>query len=106
MLGEALRLIRVFHDVTQQELAADLTIAQSHLSEIESGKKQPTIALLEKYAKRFDVPMSSIMFFAEAVDQGKRSERVRATISKKVLRILDFIAERAGRGEEKKALPE
>jgi|SRR3569832_215451 len=102
MLGEALRLIRVFHDVTQQELAADLSVAQSYLSEIERGKKLPTIPLLEKYARRFDIPMSSIMFFAEAVDPENRSDRVRTTISKKVLRILDFIAQRAGRDEGKK----
>jgi transcriptional regulator with XRE-family HTH domain len=102
MLGEALRLIRVFHDVTQQDLSAELDVAQSHLSEIESGKKLPTIPLLEKYAERFDIPLSSIMFFSETIDRGAVSERARVVVSKKILKILDFIAQRAGRYSEEK----
>jgi transcriptional regulator with XRE-family HTH domain len=98
MLGEALRLIRVFHDASQRELAAQLGLVQSHLSEIEKGKKLPTIPLLERYAEHFDIPVSSILFFSEAIDRESTSDRVRGVISKKILKMLDFIAQRAGRG--------
>ena len=43
MLSEALRLIRVFHDVKQNELAERFGVSKSYLSEIESGKKLPSI---------------------------------------------------------------
>lgn len=101
MLGESLRLIRVFHDVQQNELADQLGVAQSYISEIESGKKQPTIPILEKYADFFGIPVSSILFFSETMEEGKLSERARVSISKKVLRLLDFIAQKAGRYDTK-----
>ena len=58
MLSEALRLIRVFHDMKQTELAQRLGISKSYLSEIESGKKPPRMDLIERYVSEFDIPSS------------------------------------------------
>ena len=65
MLSEALRLIRVFHDLNQSDLAEQIEISRSYLSEIEGGKKEPSLELIKKYSVRFNIPVSSIMFFAE-----------------------------------------
>ncbi|MEJ0044851.1 MAG: helix-turn-helix transcriptional regulator [Rhodospirillales bacterium] len=89
-------MIRVFHDLPQRELAARLNVVPSYLSEIEHGKKQPTLQLLESYAEEFKMPLSSIMFFSEHMSEG-RSDRVRLNISNKVLALLKFIAARSGR---------
>jgi len=97
MLNEALRLIRVFHDISQKDMANRLQIAPSYLSEIESGKKEPTLALLRKYSTEFRIPMSSIMFFAEHVEDGIAARRLKTAVSGKVLALLKFIAERSGR---------
>ena len=40
MLNECLRLFRVFHDKKSKDLAKELRIPPSHLSEIELGKKK------------------------------------------------------------------
>jgi transcriptional regulator with XRE-family HTH domain len=98
MIGEALRMIRIFHDRRQNELADKLGIAPSHLSEIEKGKKQPTLQLLDSYAAEFKMPVSSIMFFSEQMEGGS-SDRVRTQISKKALALLSFIATRSSREE-------
>jgi transcriptional regulator with XRE-family HTH domain len=95
MLHKALRLIRVFHDMSQAEVAAKLNIAKSYLSEIESGKKAPTLQLLEGYSRAFGISMSSILFFSEHMDDGRGGDRMRLTVSKKVLALLDFIAARS-----------
>jgi transcriptional regulator with XRE-family HTH domain len=63
MLGKALKLIRSYYDLSQTELCSRLGISNSHLSEIESGKKQPSIELLRKYSDYFEIPLSSILFF-------------------------------------------
>ncbi|MEO0971033.1 MAG: helix-turn-helix transcriptional regulator [Cyanobacteria bacterium J06639_18] len=96
MLNEALRLMRVFHDLSQKELTKKLGISKSYLSEIESGKKTPTLELINRYADVFDVPASSILFFAESLNEGEKTEKLRTFVSSKVLAILNFIAERSG----------
>ena len=95
MLNEALRLTRVFHDLSQKELAEKLGISKSYLSELESGKKTPTLGLINRYAELFDIPASSIMFFAESLNEDVKTEKLRTFVSSKVLAILNFIAERS-----------
>ena len=97
MLNKALRLIRVFHDLSQKDVAAKLQIAPSYLSEIEAGKKEPTLLLLKRYSEEFQIPMSSILFFAEHMDDGVAASRLKTAVSGKVLKLLDFIAARSGR---------
>jgi transcriptional regulator with XRE-family HTH domain len=97
MLNDVLKMIRVFHNVSQRDLAAKLEIAPSYLSEIESNKKQPSLQLLDKYALEFKIPVSSIMYFSESLKDGSIGERARMNVSRKVLAILNFIAERSGR---------
>jgi len=92
MLHEALRLVRVFHDMNQSALAERLGISKSYLSELESGKKSPTLELLEKYAETFNMPLSSLLFFAENVDNPSRSDKVRTAIAGKALKMLQWIA--------------
>lgn len=62
MLCKALKLIRSYYDMSQTELSVELGLSNSYLSEIESGKKQPSIDLLQKYSDYFDIPLSSILF--------------------------------------------
>ena len=63
MINEALRLIRVFHDLSQKKLAESLRVSNSHLSEIESGKKTPSIELIEKYANIDSCRASFLRFY-------------------------------------------
>lgn len=95
MLNEALRLIRVFHDIKQYELANRLGVSRSFLSEIETGTKTPSLELLDKYAEEFGIPRSSILFFAEQLPGAKRGEAARRAIASKVLDILRFIEKRS-----------
>ncbi|WP_339078270.1 helix-turn-helix transcriptional regulator (plasmid) [Acetobacter sp. AC2005] len=97
MIGDALRMIRVFHDLSQKNTAEKLGIAPSFLSEIEKGKKKPTLDLLQRYACEFKMPVSSIMFFSEEMANPSKSEKLRLTISSKVLSLLQMVAAKAGR---------
>ena len=95
MINEALRLIRVFHDLNQTELAERLEVPKSRISEIENDKRKPTLDLIEKYAETFDIPSSAIMFFAESLPEAKKGEKVRAVMASKVLDILKFIEKKS-----------
>ena len=97
MLGEALRLIRVFHDLRQTELAKRLGISQSHLSDVERGTRAPSNDLVMRYAQEFDLPVSSIWFFDERLTEGispRAINKARGIISDKVLEFLRVIERR------------
>jgi transcriptional regulator with XRE-family HTH domain len=96
MLSEALRLLRVFHDLKQGDLAEQIGVSKSYVSELENGNRTPSLDVIEKYAKRFNVPVSSIMFFSEQLGDGRKSAlaATRNAISTKILHFLRIIEER------------
>lgn len=91
MLNEALRLVRAYHDLSQSELCAQLGISNSYLSEIESGKKQPTLEILNKYGEYFGIPVSSLLFFSENLNQAGLTSNLRVGAAKKVLALLQWV---------------
>lgn len=104
MLSEALRLMRIYHDMKQNELATELGISTSHLSEIEKGKKQPSLELINRYSDKFRIPISSILFFAERLEDSSGSlssvEKARGAIAGKVINFLKLVEERTSHAEK------
>jgi transcriptional regulator with XRE-family HTH domain len=96
MLHEALRLIRAYHDISQSQLSLELGISNSYLSELESGRKQPTLDLLNKYSERFGVPVSSLLFFSENIGAGI-TKNVRTVAAKKILTLLQWVENKNAR---------
>ncbi|MCU1783713.1 helix-turn-helix domain-containing protein [Pseudomonas sp. 13B_2.1_Bac1] len=103
MLNKALKLIRSYYDISQTELSSQLGISNSHLSEIESGKKQPSIELLRKYSSNFDIPLSSILFFSEQLDSQKPTDQIRVGIAKTIVSLLEWNENRNAAKEERKS---
>lgn len=95
MLHDALRLLRTFHDLKQFEVAERLGVSKSHVSEIESGSKAPSLELIQKYSTEFRVPVSSIMFFAEELPNAKSGDKVRMRVASKIVSILKFVERKA-----------
>lgn len=93
MLHQALRHLRRYHQIKQDDLAKQLEISNSYLSEIESGKKAHaiTIDLLKRYSEIFNVPISSLLLFSEQLDSSKRSEKFRVATAAKILKVLDWV---------------
>ena len=94
MIHRALRLLRRYHGLKQKDLAELLGLSPSHLSEIESGAKSVAYDLLEKYAAVFDMPVSSIIIFAESSTGCKNSKSMKslqARISNKALKLLEWL---------------
>jgi transcriptional regulator with XRE-family HTH domain len=93
MISRALRMVRTFHRMKQQDLAVKLKISGSYLSEIENGTKSPSMEILEKYSDIFGIPVSTLMLFSERLDERKFSERVRVKAGDKILRMLEWVGE-------------
>jgi transcriptional regulator with XRE-family HTH domain len=97
MLHEALRLIRVYHDMKLSDVAVKLGISKSYLSEIEHGRKKPTLDIVEKYSKIFNIPVSSIMFFSENMGNTDKFQKARLAVASKVVSLLKFLEARSDR---------
>lgn len=103
MIHRALKLLRVYHNFKQKELAERLGLSPSHLSEIEAGAKPVSYDLLEKYSKIFGVPVSTIALFAEASGSKRK---IQTAISDKALRLLEWLDTITQiRSEDKKQKP-
>jgi transcriptional regulator with XRE-family HTH domain len=98
MLYEALRLLRVFHDLKQNELAERLNVSKSYISEIEKGNRTPSLDLIDRYAQVFKVPVSSIMFFSEQIESAQKEKaaipKARQAIASKIIKFLQVIEDR------------
>lgn len=91
MLHECLRLFRIFHDKKLIELAQELGISPSYLSEIESGKKQPSMEIIQKYSKIFKTTSSSILFFSEELDRSKKRGKIKISIRNKLIKFMQVV---------------
>ena len=95
-MGEALRLLRIFNGYKSAELAKKLELSQSYVSELENGKKQPTMEVLDKYAKVFEMKKSTLMLFAESLEgeeiKNDKKQRI-ASAGMKLLKILEKVGE-------------
>ncbi|WP_350334408.1 helix-turn-helix transcriptional regulator [Coralliovum pocilloporae] len=98
MLSEALRLIRVFHDMKQQEVADKLGLSKSYVSELENGKKAPSVEVIQKYSEAFGIPASSILFFSENLGNPSKAKKAKSAIAGKVLQFLNLIETKTADG--------
>lgn len=92
MYDRALKTIRQYHRLSQSEMAEQIGISRSYLNEIERDKKEPSLEILRKYAERFEVPLSSLMLFAERA-HSSTYDKARVFVADKVLKMLEWAAE-------------
>ncbi len=92
MINDALRLLRLYLGLSQKDLASELQLSQSMISEIEKGSKSVSMEILEKYSNRFDVRMSKLLFFAEELQGEPVKTKGKLIIANKTLQLLDALA--------------
>lgn len=97
MIGEALRLLRIFNGYKSVEVAQKIGTSQGYISEIENGRKQPSLEVLEKYAQMFEMKLSTLILFAETIEddekdkEGVGAKQYVARAGMKLLKILDRV---------------
>jgi transcriptional regulator with XRE-family HTH domain len=60
-VGQAIVVARDKRDVTQEDLALEADVSRHHLSAIERGKANPTLAMLDKLARALGVTVRSLI---------------------------------------------
>lgn len=91
-LGKRINEIRKIKRITQEDLAekADLTV--SYISKIETGKKNPTIAVIEKIAHAMGVGIYQLFISLEPELMSDR------TILEKIEELVNILKERKVNG--------
>jgi len=87
---KALRLIRVYHDLSLAQIAGCVGLPEKHVLALETGKRKITLAVMERYATAFEIPISSLILLAEQTD-GIFSMDTRDYVAKKVIAIIDWL---------------
>lgn len=93
-IGLILKKIRLVYSMSAKDLAKELDISASYLSEIENNKKNPSIDLLEKYSNIFDIKTSSIILMAEDYLDSKKKSKSDLFIQRRMLNLLNKYSER------------
>ena len=90
MIKDALKTLRAYNTLRQNELAKKLEISTSFLSEIERGKKLPNLKLLQKYTEIFEIPISDIFYLQDIIDNNLNA------LNGNVFKIMRWLDEKKG----------
>lgn len=80
MIGDVLKRMRLIYGYKASEMSKMLNISPSYLSEIENGKKQPSLDLLKKYAEIFGIKLSSLILLSESYEEAEKAGKGTALI--------------------------
>jgi len=93
-IGRTLKLVRSYHDLSQIDVANKLGISRSYLSELEAGRKTPSMDLLGQYSHEFSVPMSTLMLISEGFEENSITGRMKKAATDKAIRLLEWVEAR------------
>ena len=74
-IGDKIQSLRKNNSMSQEELAAELRINRNCLSRIETGKSEPSIAVVKNISKLFDIDISSLIDMDE--EKKSNSEKIK-----------------------------
>ena len=93
MIGETLKRTRNIYGITANKMSAKLGISASYLSEIENGKKQPSLELLERYADIYGIKLSSLILLSEGIEDAKKHNDGSAFIRNLMLNLISSMSQ-------------
>lgn len=100
VINRALKVLREYHQLNEIETASRLSISLACLRDIEAGRCDPSLDIVQRYADQFKIPLPSLLIFSETLGAPRKHSKVKKYISGEMLRILEWIAN--GNGHPKK----
>ena len=92
MIGEVLKRLRNIYGYKAIEMSEKLGISASYLSEIENGKKQPSLDHLKKYADLFGIKLSSLILLSESYEEAQKEGRGSALIRSMMIGLINSMS--------------
>lgn len=87
-IGLAIKSIRSIYDMRSKQLAENLGISPSYLSEIETGRKTISLQLLNRFSKYFELKPSTVILIAESITEMKETNESKIDSQNKIMKII------------------
>lgn len=75
-LGNAIKVVRTATGMKQREVAAKVGVTANYMSLVEGGKREPSIAFLNRLAKALGTPVGIFFLWQEMGDNETDSKRI------------------------------
>ena len=85
--GNALRLIRIAHDLSIKELSLKTGISMSYITEMEKNQKSPSENIIAKYSEGLGLSKQDIDYFLKKADADYSYQKFLYIILKKIAKI-------------------
>lgn len=100
MIGDVLKRLRVIYGYKASEMCKMLNISPSYLSEIENGKKQPSLDHLRKYADIFGIKLSSLILLSETYEEAEQEGKGAVMIRSMMTSLINRMSNSTGESDE------
>lgn len=101
MINDVLKKLRTIYGYKAIEMSQLLDISPSYLSEIENGKKQPSLELLRKYSDILGLKLSSLILMMESYDEAIKKGKSVASIRMMMIHLIDSMSKHGDIDEQK-----
>ena len=88
MYGQTLKQLRTVFGYSAKDMSKELDLSASYLSEIENGKKMPSLQILESYARVFNMKLSTIVLLTEEQDKLSQEGKAKIFVRQMMLKTL------------------
>lgn len=92
MIGEVLKRLRKIYGYKAVDVSEKLGISASYLSEIENGKKQPSLEHLKKYADLFGIKLSSLILLSETYEEAETEGKGATLIRSMMINLINSMS--------------
>lgn len=93
MICDTLKKLRNIYGFKASEMSTKLGISSSYLSEIENGKKQPSLELLNKYSEIFDIKLSSLILISETYEEAEAKGKATVMIRNMMMHLINGMSQ-------------
>jgi transcriptional regulator with XRE-family HTH domain len=89
-IGQTIRILRQARQMKLNELARLARISSPFLSLVETGQRQPSVAVLQRISHALGIPRDLLVLLATGVDTSLRGNKASKSIARSVNRMIDI----------------
>lgn len=91
-IGIILKKLRMIYGDTAKDFSGKINISPSYLSEIETGKKSPSLEILNNYAEILGLKVSTLILLAEDKKQINNEPQAKKLIKPLMEKVISLMA--------------